>query len=106
LFASIQNAIFNNGAEMLVVVYHNSGGYIELLAQTDNQSTPEPSILLCSALAFQRLAAARTPPLDAVLTSQPVPSAAKLAQSGRLLGREPMQGPEGLTAKVPPLPWA
>jgi hypothetical protein len=44
-FASIQNDIFNGGAEEWVLIYSNTGGYIELMAQA-NQPTPEPSSLL------------------------------------------------------------
>ncbi len=46
-FASMQNAIFNNGTEKWVVIYNDAGGYVELLAQSNGQSsTPEPSTFL------------------------------------------------------------
>ena len=41
-FASIQNDVFNGGAEKWVLLYNNAGGYVELEAQP----TPEPSSLL------------------------------------------------------------
>jgi PEP-CTERM motif len=45
-FASIQNALFNNGSEKWTVIYNNSGGYVELLAQSNGQPTPEPTSFL------------------------------------------------------------
>jgi hypothetical protein len=45
-FASIQNSIFNNGTEKWVVVYNDAGGYVELLAQSNSQATPEPASFL------------------------------------------------------------
>ena len=43
MFASIQNDIFNGGAEKWVLIYNNSGGYVELVAAS---ATPEPTSLL------------------------------------------------------------
>ncbi len=45
-FASLQNAIFNNGTEKWVVIYSDAGGYVELMAQSNNQPTPEPASFL------------------------------------------------------------
>jgi hypothetical protein len=45
-FSSIQNVIFNHGTEKWVVIYNDAGGYVELLAQANNQTTPEPSSVL------------------------------------------------------------
>ena len=45
-FASLQNAIFNNGTEKWVVIYNDAGGYVELMAQSNNQATPEPASFL------------------------------------------------------------
>src|ERR1019366_506018 len=46
VFASLQNAIFNNGTEQWVVVYDNTDGYVELQAAVYNNQTPEPTSLL------------------------------------------------------------
>ena len=46
MFASLQNAIFNNGTEEWVVVYDTADGYVELQAMTYNNQTPEPASLL------------------------------------------------------------
>jgi hypothetical protein len=46
VFASLQNAIFNNGTEQWVVVYDNAQGYVELQAAVYNNQTPEPASLL------------------------------------------------------------
>ena len=46
VFASLQNAIFNNGTEQWKVIYSNSGGYVELQAAVYNNQTPEPASLL------------------------------------------------------------
>jgi hypothetical protein len=46
VFASLQNAIFNNGTEEWVVVYDTADGYVELQAMTYNNQTPEPASLL------------------------------------------------------------
>jgi hypothetical protein len=45
VFATILNPTFNGGAEKWAVIYNNSGGYVELLAQS-NGTTPEPSSFL------------------------------------------------------------
>ena len=46
VFASIQNDIFNGGTEQWVVIYNDSGGYVELLAQSYVSTVPEPSSFL------------------------------------------------------------
>jgi hypothetical protein len=46
VFASILNGVFNNGTEKWVVIYNSFGGNIELMAQANNQPTPEPTTLL------------------------------------------------------------
>ena len=45
VFASLQNALFNNGTERWVVIYDNFNGAVELQAVANNP-TPEPSSLL------------------------------------------------------------
>ena len=45
-FASVLNNIFNNGTEKWTVIYNNSGGYVELLAQSNNSTIPEPASML------------------------------------------------------------
>ena len=45
VFASLQNALFNNNTERWTVVYSDSGGYVELVAVANN-SVPEPSSIL------------------------------------------------------------
>lgn len=44
-FASVLNSVFNNGTEKWTVIYNNSGGYVELLAQ-NNSAVPELSSFL------------------------------------------------------------
>jgi T5SS/PEP-CTERM-associated repeat protein len=46
VFASILNGVFNKGTEKWVVIYNSFGGSIELMAQANNQPTPEPATLL------------------------------------------------------------
>ncbi len=46
MFSSIQNDIFNGGTEQWAVIYNNSGGYVELLAQSYVSTVPEPATLL------------------------------------------------------------
>jgi len=45
VFASLQNAIFNNNTERWTVIYSNTGGYVELAAVA-NPTVPEPASLL------------------------------------------------------------
>ena len=45
-FSSVLNDIFNNGTEKWGVIYNNSGGYVELLAQSNVSTVPEPSSFL------------------------------------------------------------
>ncbi len=45
-FSSVLNNIFNNGTEKWTVIYSDSGGYVELLAQSNNSTVPEPGTLL------------------------------------------------------------
>ena len=40
MFSSIQNDIFNGGTEQWAVIYNNSGGYVELLAQSYVSTVP------------------------------------------------------------------
>jgi len=45
-FANIENDIFNGGTEMWVVDYHNAGGFVELMAEPNQQPVSEPGTLL------------------------------------------------------------
>src|SRR5271166_5415939 len=45
VFASLQNALFNNNTERWTVIYSNTGGYVELAAVA-NPTVPEPASLL------------------------------------------------------------
>ena len=44
-FSGILNSIFNSGTEKWVLNYSNSGGYVQLLAQNNVTSVPEPGTL-------------------------------------------------------------